>query len=60
MLRNGLCHFLGFAVVTGVVLAHNALQFGEFAHHERTKVSLGKFGRTFGLHSIGTDFSATA
>ena len=42
--------------MTGVVLAHNALQFGEFAHHERTKVSLGKFSRTFGLHSIGTDF----
>ena len=55
VLRNSLCHFFGFAVVAGIVLTHDALQFGEFAHHESAKISLGKFCGAFGLDGIGAD-----
>ena len=55
VLRNSLRHFFGFAVVTGIVFAHDALQFGEFAHHQSAKISLGKFRGAFGLDGVSTD-----
>ena len=52
---DGEGHVVGFAVVTGVVFAHDPLQFGEFAHHQRAKVGLGEHGRAFGVRRVGAD-----
>ena len=48
-------HVVGLAVVTGVVLAHDALQFGELAHHQSAQVGLGKRRGAFGLLAVGAD-----
>ena len=39
---DGLCYFGVFTVVTGVILAHAALQFGKLADHVGEQVGLGQ------------------
>jgi len=46
---------VGFAVVTGIVFAHDSLQFGELSHHERAQIGLGEHGRAFGVIRVSTD-----
>lgn len=55
VLADGECNVLGFAVVLGVILAHDALKFREFADHQRTQVSLGEHGGTLSLGAIGAN-----
>ena len=45
----------GFAVVLRVVLAHDALKFGEFAHHQGAQVGLREHRGAFGVGAVGAD-----
>jgi hypothetical protein len=38
----------GFFVVTSVIGANNALEFGEFTHHVGEQIRLGKVGSALG------------
>ncbi len=56
MLEDGVGHFLRLAVVQRVDAAHDALQFGELAHHARGQVGLaqlGRFGQRLGVAAAG-------
>ena len=44
-----------FAVVGGVVLAHNALQVGELQHHFGDQIGLGQHGSTLGQGRVAVD-----
>ena len=41
--------------MTGVVFAHDALEFWEFAHHERTEIGLREERGAFGVSAVCTD-----
>ena len=51
MVFNGVRHVFTQTIVTGVVAAHDALQFREFAHHVREQIGFGQLrGGVDGLH----------
>ena len=49
MLRNGIRHGCGLAVVPRVVAPHRALQLGKLAHHVGDEIGLGEQRGTIGL-----------
>ena len=55
MVAGGQRHSLGQASCTGVIHAHQALEFGEFTDHGRAQIGFGKAGGLFGEVGVGTD-----
>ena len=52
VLLDGFGDFFGFAVQAGIVFAHRALQFGEFADHFGNQVGFGQTRGAFGCGGI--------
>ena len=55
MLLDGARHFLALAVMQGIVLAHDALQLGELAHHVGEQVGLGQMRGALGQLGAGVE-----
>ncbi|MND87538.1 hypothetical protein D3C80_795390 [compost metagenome] len=55
VVAHGVGDGVGVAGQTGVVAAHDPLQFRELAHHARGQVGLGQARGLFGLRRVGAD-----
>ncbi|MNI25118.1 hypothetical protein D3C73_787570 [compost metagenome] len=55
VVADGVGHGVGLAGQTGVVAAHDPLQFRELAHHARGQVGLGQARCLFRLSRVGAD-----